>query len=115
MSNLEQELRDVSSELAGSIRREMELEDMVDRLQLGLSPSDYPRTSDYFSESGSDKEDLDKVKRSAEHERAQLKVQFSQRWQDERAHHAALESQVLLLKEEAEQVCLSYIYIYFER
>ena len=118
VKSLECELRDVTSELAGSIRREMELEDMVDRLQMGMSsPSnDYPHgTSDYFSSSdsgvGSDVVDPDRVKRSAEQERAHLKAEFSQRWQDEREHHAALESHVQFLRDQVEQVCC----LFFQR
>ena len=114
VSELERELRDVSSELAGSIRREMDLEDMVDRLQMGLPPDQHPRTSDYFSDSGTGSEDLEKMKRSAEQERAQLKVEFSQRWQDERTHRAQLGSQVQFLENEVRQVRISpilYIHI----
>lgn len=37
VNDLEEELKEVSVELAGSIRRELELEDMVDRLQFESS------------------------------------------------------------------------------
>ena len=57
VSALEQELRDVSSDLAFSIRREMDLEDVIARLQdevarLGGDGKRHTRvrTSDYFSE-----------------------------------------------------------------
>lgn len=94
-SLLEAELKEISIELANSIRRELDLEDIVDRLQ---SDNPYPitadRTSDYFSDSGASslridgneltaKEELDKVKRDSEQQRAQLKVDLSQKWQDE--------------------------------
>ncbi|KAH0565572.1 hypothetical protein GP486_001022, partial [Trichoglossum hirsutum] len=52
--DLEEELRQITSELASSIKREMDLEDLVDRLQLDTNqqPENNKRTSDYFSDSG---------------------------------------------------------------
>jgi hypothetical protein len=125
VSELENELREISSELAGSIRREMELEDMVETLQLGsgLRSDTNDRTSDYFSDSGTNSvnsqpsdsgsgriEDIEKVKRASEQERAQLKVEFSQRWLEERTRRLAFESHVQLLESQVQQVC---IYICF--
>ena len=54
VEEMESELKDISAELAASIRREMDLEDLVDRLQLeAQNPSgNGKRTSDYFSDSG---------------------------------------------------------------
>ncbi|KAL2832177.1 hypothetical protein BDW59DRAFT_139825 [Aspergillus cavernicola] len=123
VAELENELREISSELAGSIRREMELEDLVERLQSEI-PSDAPnrRTSDYFSDSGSSSiryayesggriEDIEKYKRTAEQERAHLKVELGQKIQEERSRRAAseshvqiLESQVTLLRRERVEI-----------
>lgn len=115
VSELENELREISSELAGSIRREMELEDLVERLQSDM-PMDTPshrRTSDYFSDSGSSSiryaydgraDDLEKFRRAAEQERAQLKTDLTQRWQEERARRAATESHIHILESQVHQV-----------
>ena len=53
-AQLESELREITSELAQSIRREMDLEDLVEKLQLEASSSSgvADRTSDYFSDPG---------------------------------------------------------------
>ena len=104
-SVLEAELREISKELAGSIKREMDLEDMVERAQLenpGMGiPAD--RTSDYFSDSGTSsirpptgeynsKEEIERVRRDADQQKAQLKVEFSQKWQREVATRRAMEN-----------------------
>lgn len=121
LGQLENELREISSELAGSIRREMELEDIVDRLQIdaNMAADANRRTSDYFSDSGTSSvkyplsdngakvEDVEKVKRTAEQERAQLKVDLSQKWQEERTRRQAFESHVQLLEGQVQQVCMS--------
>ncbi len=104
---LEAELREISKELAGSIKREMDLEDMVERLQAEAPAvaNSADRTSDYFSDSGTSsirpptsdcnpKEEMDKVKRDAEQQRAKMKVDFSHRWQREMATRKAMESQL---------------------
>ncbi|KKK24679.1 hypothetical protein AOCH_004911 [Aspergillus ochraceoroseus] len=116
VADLENELREISSELAGSIRREMELEDLVERLQ-SETPIDTPgrRTSDYFSDSGTSSiryayesggriEDIEKYRRAAEQERAQLKVEFSQKLQEERARRMASESHVQILESQVAQL-----------
>ncbi|BCR86148.1 uncharacterized protein ACHE_30135S [Aspergillus chevalieri] len=116
VNELENELREISSELAGSIRREMELEDLVERLQSEM-PLDTTnrRTSDYFSDSGTSStiryphdsgrsEDLEKFRRSAEQERAQLKVELSQKWQEERSKRLATESHVQILESQVQQL-----------
>lgn len=117
LSELENELREISSELAGSIRREMELEDLVERFQSDL-PLDTTnrRTSDYFSDSGTSSiryandanrgEDLEKFRRNAEQERAQLKVELSQKWQEERSKRLATESHIQILENQVNQVSL---------
>ncbi|KAL1973616.1 hypothetical protein VTN31DRAFT_6251 [Thermomyces dupontii] len=113
VADLEKELREVSAELAGSIRREMELEDLVERLQQEVKGE--RRSSDYFSDysgsssiirsasDGAKSEDIDKVKRMAEQERAQLKVELSQRWQEERSKRMACESHVQILENQMQQ------------
>jgi hypothetical protein len=113
VTQLENELKEISAELAGSIKREMDLEDEVERLQLGQTsgiPAD--RTSDYFSDSGTSsvrpsgsdagqvKDDIEKIKRESEQHRAQLKVDLSQKWQDERAQRKALESHIHILEDQ---------------
>ncbi|KAF9889221.1 hypothetical protein FE257_007534 [Aspergillus nanangensis] len=114
VADLENELREISSELAGSIRREMELEDLVERLQSEM-PMDTPnrRTSDYFSDSGTSSirytydgrsEDVEKFRRAAEQERAQLKVELTQKWQEERSRRAATESHIQILESQVHQL-----------
>ncbi|KAJ5244170.1 hypothetical protein N7489_004266 [Penicillium chrysogenum] len=113
MAEIENELREISSELAGSIRREMELEDLVERLQLE-GPDVNRRTSDYFSDSGTSSvryasdpgknEDIEKIRRAAEQERAQLKVELSQKLQEERSQRLASESHVQILESQVQQL-----------
>jgi DNA repair exonuclease SbcCD ATPase subunit len=113
VGQLEGELREVSSELAGSIRRELELEDLVEKLQMEASQgSDAAnRTSDYFSdpgisslravgEGGNKTDDIEKIKRESEQQRALLRVSLSQKWQDERSRRKELESHVQLLEDQ---------------
>ena len=113
---LEAELRDISVELANSIKREMDLEDLVERLQTeGPSMNrEIDRTSDYFSDSGTSsirpstsegnpKEEIQRIKRESEQLRAQLKVEMSQKWQAERSSRQALESHVQLLEQKLSQ------------
>lgn len=119
VDDLEDELREVSSELAGSIRREMELEDLVDRLQLEASqgPDLGRRTSDYFSDSGSGSirypgsdagitklEDFAKQKRISEQEKAQFKLSLSNKLQDERGRRKMLEAHIQQLGEQMQNV-----------
>jgi hypothetical protein len=115
VSQLESELREISSELAGSIRREMELEDLVERLQLEAGSDANRRTSDYFSDSGISSvrvvtenggkiEDIEKIKRGSEQERALLRVELSQKWQEERSRRTASESHIQLLESQIQQV-----------
>lgn len=115
IAELENELREISSELAGSIRREIELEDLVERLQMEMPTDGNRRTSDYFSDSGAGSirynldsggrvEEIEKIKRAAEQERAQLKVEFSQKWQEERSRRTASESHVQILESQVQQV-----------
>ena len=113
-ADLENELREISSELAGSIRREMELEDLIERFQTE-GPETNRRTSDYFSDSGTSsvriasdagrmEEDIGKIRRAAEQERAQLKVELSQKLQEERLKRTTSESHVQILENQVQQV-----------
>ena len=119
IDDLEDELREVSSELAGSIRREMELEDLVDRLQYEASqpPELGRRTSDYFSDSGSGStrypgsetgvnkaEDLAKQKRLSEQEKAQYKLSLSQKLSNERDRRKVLEAHISQMSEQMQNV-----------
>ncbi|KAI9844420.1 MAG: hypothetical protein M1837_005621 [Sclerophora amabilis] len=115
VDEMEDELREISSELASSIRREMDLEDLVDRLQSEASNPQTQgpnrRTSDYYSDSGtssvryplgdveSKELELEKLQRKAEQEKAQLRVDLSQKVQEERLGRKAMESQVKALEE----------------
>lgn len=117
--DMEEELREVSSELAGSIRRELELEDLVDRLQAEVTqgPDLGRRTSDYFSDSGTSSvrypasdngggkmEDLAKMKRLSEQEKARFKLGLSQKLQDERARRKVVEQHMQQLGEQLQHV-----------
>ncbi|TVY50076.1 hypothetical protein LOCC1_G000086 [Lachnellula occidentalis] len=116
VEEMEKELKDISSELAASIRREMDLEDLVDRLQAeAQNPSgSAKRTSDYFSDSGTSsvkygesdprQEELDRMIRKTEQEKAQMRLELTDKVQDERSRRKQLESQIRLLEEKASQV-----------
>lgn len=119
---MEDELSEVSSELANSIRRELELEDLVDRLQLEAQQGPEPsrRTSDYFSDSGTSSvrypfseadgtktEDVAKLKRISEQEKAQLRLNMSQRLQNERASRKVLELHIQQLAQQVQTVGLT--------
>ena len=119
IAEMDEELREVSSELAGSIRRELELEELVDRLQLEAQqgPELSRRTSDYFSDSGTSSvryppseagglktEDVAKVKRVSELEKAQFKVHMSQKLQGERARRKVLEAHIQQLAQQVQHV-----------
>ena len=122
-TDVDEELREVSTELAGSIRRELELEDLVDRLQLEASqgPDLGRRTSDYFSDSGSGSyryamsdggagkaEDLAKQKRLSEQEKAQFKLSYTQKLHVERAQRKALKEHVRRLADQVQHVSRAY-------
>lgn len=114
---MEEELRDLSEELACSIRREMELEDQVERLQIeGPHALDHDkRTSDYYSDSGAsasarDQENLNgdeeakKSKRHSEQVKAQMKAEVSQKVQDERCKRKPLEDRIKSLEAHIQMV-----------
>jgi hypothetical protein len=114
VEELERELRALSSELAASIQREMELEDEVDRWKAESGPGllDNRRTSDYYSDSGTSSvrfpigdpesklEELETQRRRAEQERAQLKVRMAERLQEELRRRRDLEEQVQQLEDQ---------------
>jgi hypothetical protein len=114
VEELERELRELSAELASSVRREMELEEEVERWRLehpGTSSSnDSKRTSDYFSDSGASSsryldsdqriDDLEKLRRKAEQERADLKVQMAEKIQEELRRRRDLEEQLQTLEDQ---------------
>lgn len=105
---LERELSHVSAELASSVKREMELEDELDRVKIELpnvAPSER-RTSDYFSDSGASStrfpvsdvdarlEQLETKVRRVEQEKAQVKVEMASRLQTELSRRRDLEEMV---------------------
>lgn len=117
VEEMENELKTISAELATSIRREMELEDLVDRLQSEAANSQVQgrRTSDYFSDSGtssvryngesdSKAEELDRLQRKTEREKAQIRLELQEKVQDERSRRKILEVQIRTLEERASQV-----------
>lgn len=118
VEEMEKELKDISQELASSIRREMDLEDLVDRLQLEAQNSgsnSSKRTSDYFSDSGTSviprygepdpkQDELDRIRRKAEQEKASIRLELTNKVQDERAIRKQLETQIRSLEERAAQV-----------
>ncbi|KAL5450631.1 hypothetical protein PMIN07_000029 [Paraphaeosphaeria minitans] len=116
VEELERELREVSSELASSIRRELELEDEVERWKSETMTTisvDNRRTSDYYSDSGASSirfpisdpesklEEVETLRRKAEQERATLKVQMAERLSDELRRRRDLEEQVQQLEDKA--------------
>jgi len=116
---MEEELKTISAELATSIRREMELEDLVERLQMDL---DNPRglnkrTSDYFSDSGTSSvkyggdadvrsDEMDRLQRKTEREKAQIRLDCQEKVQEERSRRKVLEKQIRRLEEKVSQVDL---------
>jgi hypothetical protein len=114
VEELERELREVSSELAASIQREMELEDEVERWKAESSTtmSDNRRTSDYYSDSGTSSirfpisdpeaklEEVEAQRRKAEQDRATLKVRMAERLQEELRRRRDLEEQVQQLEDQ---------------
>ncbi|KAK3111174.1 hypothetical protein LTR53_013844, partial [Teratosphaeriaceae sp. CCFEE 6253] len=112
---LEKELAQVSTELAGSIRREMDLEDEVDRMRAEMPTLPHTemtrRTSDYYSDSGTSSvrypvsdpdarlEQMEQKLRKVEQEKAQSKVDVASTLQAELARRRDLEQMVQDLEE----------------
>ncbi|KAI3400415.1 hypothetical protein diail_3036 [Diaporthe ilicicola] len=115
IEEMEDELKAISAELASSIRREMDLEDLVDRLQSEIANPQAPgkRTSDYFSDSGystaksgefeNPRDEVSTVQRKAEQEKAQLRLELTTKLQEERGRRNALDQQIKELAEKASQ------------
>lgn len=118
VEEMEDELKAISAELASSIRREMDLEDLVDRLQDQVNNPQAPgkRTSDYFSDSGYSsakfseydhaKEEISQIQRRTEQEKAQITLELTQKLQDERDRRKQLDRQILELSQKASQMDL---------
>ncbi|KAL1622814.1 hypothetical protein SLS54_004834 [Diplodia seriata] len=114
VEELERELREISAELAGSIKRELELEDELEnyKMENPSGTTENRRTSDYYSDSGASSakfpigdteaklETLEKLRRKAEQDRASAKNETAQRLQDELRRRADLEAQVQSLEEQ---------------
>ncbi|KAM0503411.1 hypothetical protein D7B24_000112 [Verticillium nonalfalfae] len=119
IQEMEDELKAISAELASSIRREMDLEDLVDRLQSEISNPQAPgkRTSDYFSDSGvsstkfseydQNKEEVEKVQRRSEQEKASIRLELTTKVQEERLRRKALDQQIKELADRASQIDLA--------
>jgi len=110
---MEDELKAISAELASSIRREMDLEDLVDKLQEQVTnpQAQGKRTSDYFSDSGYSsakfseydhaKEEVSQILRRAEQEKAQIRLDLTEKLQDERSRRRELDQQIKELSQKA--------------
>lgn len=121
LEEMEDELKAIGAELASSIRREMDLEDLVDRLQEQVNNPQAPgkRTSDYYSDSGyssakfSDydqaKEEISQVQRRAEQEKAQIRLELTNKLQDERSRRRVLDQQITELSKRASRIDLSQV------
>lgn len=116
IEELERELKEVSSELANSIRREMELEDELERIRFE-GPTAFPtdlskRTSDYYSDSGASSvrfpigdseqklEELERMRRKVEQDKATLKVEMGSRLQTEQQRRKEVEEQLRIFHEQ---------------
>ncbi|RPB14943.1 hypothetical protein P167DRAFT_552212 [Morchella conica CCBAS932] len=110
---IEQEVRLVSADLAASIRREMELEDLIERLQAEAAErnGESKRTSDYFSDAGTstrylDSEtkqevDVDKMQRKAEQDISRVRLEMLSSIQEERERRKAVEARVKEMEEQS--------------
>ncbi|KPM43884.1 hypothetical protein AK830_g2706 [Neonectria ditissima] len=121
LDEMEDELKAISVELASSIRREMDLEDLVDRLQEQINNPQAPgkRSSDYFSDSGyssaklseadAGREEIEKIQRKSEQEKASIRLELTNKLQDERSRRKSLDQQIKQLAERASQIDLAEI------
>ncbi|KAI1001238.1 hypothetical protein K3495_g6961 [Podosphaera aphanis] len=120
IEEMERELREISSELAASIRREMELEDLVEQLQSDMRDKSNRgrRTSDYFSDSGTSSLkyngetehrpfDIEQIISKEEQSRAQVRLQLITTVQEERAKRKELELHIKSLEDKASHVKVS--------
>ncbi|KAL7627986.1 hypothetical protein AAE478_002182 [Parahypoxylon ruwenzoriense] len=119
IEEMEDELKAISAELAASIRREIDLEDLVERLQAerdNPTTAGNKRTSDYFSDSGyssvklgeydQSREEIEKIQRRSEQEKAQIRLELINKLQDERTRRQQLDGQIKELSERASQIDL---------
>jgi chromosome segregation ATPase len=118
---MEDELKAISVELASSIRREIDLEDLVDRLQEQINNPQGPgkRSSDYYSDSGyssakmseaePSREEVEKIQRRSEQEKASIRLELTNKLQDERGRRKVLDHQIKELAEKASQVDLAQL------
>ncbi|KAI6770345.1 hypothetical protein HG530_004974 [Fusarium avenaceum] len=121
IDEMEDELKAISVELASSIRREIDLEDLVDRLQEQINNPQGPgkRSSDYYSDSGyssakmseaePSREEIEKIQRRSEQEKASIRLELTNKLQDERGRRKALDHQIKELAEKASQVDLAQL------
>ncbi|CAG8949344.1 hypothetical protein HYFRA_00004970 [Hymenoscyphus fraxineus] len=123
IEEMEAELKEISAELASSIRREMDLEDLVERLQIEAQNAQNPngkRTSDYFSDSGTSsvkyggesdarQDELDRMMRKTQQDKAQMRLELTEKVQEERNRRKVLETQIRTLEEKALQVDIASI------
>ncbi|KAL2017702.1 hypothetical protein VTK56DRAFT_1727 [Thermocarpiscus australiensis] len=121
LEEMEDELKAISVELAASIRREIDLEDLVERLQEQVNNPQAPgrRTSDYYSDSGyssaklSDydqaKEEISQIRRRAEQEKAQIRLELTGKLQEERSKRRLLDQQIQELSKRASQMDIAQL------
>ncbi|OBU01660.1 hypothetical protein VE01_00241 [Pseudogymnoascus verrucosus] len=120
VGEMEEELKTISAELATSIRREMELEDLVERLQSEVDNPRGPnkRTSDYFSDSGTSSvkyggdtdsrtEEIERMQRKTDREKAQIRLDCQEKVQEERTRRSGLEKKIRRLEEKVSHVDLA--------
>ena len=118
---IEEELRLVSAELAASIKREMDLEDLVERLEAEAVDANNinnreKRTSDYFSDVGTpdrnlyapskNEQELEKLKRHYEQEKAQIRLEMLAKVSEERQRRIDVETQSRELEDHVSRVCV---------
>ncbi|KAF8474705.1 hypothetical protein BDZ91DRAFT_788994 [Kalaharituber pfeilii] len=122
--SLEEELRAVSADLAASIKREMELEDLVEKLEAeavdaGAANNREKRTSDYFSDVGTPdrgldspskhEQELEKLKRQYEQGKAQMRLEMLEKLSEERHRRIAAETQMRELEDQVSRGDISQL------
>lgn len=119
--SVEEELRLVSTELAASIKREMELEDLVEKLEAetaDMHNNREKRTSDYFSDVGTPdrgqygsttkhEQELEKLKRQYEQEKAHIRLEMLGKLSEERQRRVDVEVQARELEDHVSRVRLT--------
>lgn len=119
--SIEDELRLVSADLAASIRREMELEDLIEKLEAEAADANNnreKRTSDYFSDVGTPdrslyasttkhEQELEKFKRQYEQEKAKIRLEMLGKLSEERQRRIDVEKQARELEDHVSRVRLT--------